>query len=98
MRRRSKRETRNRQQRIFRKVWTIYYIYIKNVDQKMNFFMTQIKLRLDYPFTDLPHYFGTYLVVFVLKFFIHLQYGVSRRYLEVICVVKSKSHATTTQI
>ena len=34
MRRRSEQRTRNRHQRIFGKVWTIY---IENVDQKTNF-------------------------------------------------------------
>ena len=44
--RRSEWGTRNRHQRVLRKVWTIY---IGNVDQKMSFLgMTLIKLRLDF--------------------------------------------------
>ena len=34
-------------------------------------FMTLMKLRLDFLFTDLSQHFVMYLVVFALKFFIH---------------------------
>ena len=33
--------------------------------------MTLMKLRLDFLFVDLSQHFGTDLVVFALKFFIH---------------------------
>ena len=46
-------------------------MHVGNVDQKINFFKTLMKLRLDFLFTDLPQHFGIYLVVFALKFFIH---------------------------
>ena len=47
---------------VFGKVWTIY---IENLDQ--NFFMTLMKLRLDFLFKDLPQHLGIYLVGFALK-------------------------------
>ena len=62
------RVSRNRKQRIFRKVRTIH---IQNLDQKMNFFLTLMKLRLGLLFKDLSQQFGIELVVFALKFFIH---------------------------
>ena len=58
-------ETRNHHLRIFRKVLTIR----KNVDQNMNFYDTEIDIRL--PFTDLSQNFRIYFVVFALKYFIH---------------------------
>ena len=67
--RRSLWETRNCQQRIFRKVWTIY-IY-RNCWSKDEFLMTLLNLRFDFLFTDLSQYFGIYLVAFALTFFIH---------------------------
>ena len=60
--------TRNCHQKRFRKVWGIY---IENVDQMINFFMTLMKLRLDFLFTDLSQPLGIYLVVFALTFLIH---------------------------
>ena len=58
-RKRSERGTRNYRQIIFRKVWTMY---IENVDQKINFYMTLMRLKLDFLFTDLSQNFGIYLV------------------------------------
>ena len=84
--RHSQRGARNRHQRVFRKVWTI--IYIENVDQKDEFFMTLMKLRLDFLFTDLSQCFGIDLMVFALKFFI--QGHGCKRWRKVICVVKLK--------
>ena len=60
--------------------------------------MTLMKLRLGFLFKDLSQHFRMYLVVFALKFFIH-GHGqeVTSSHL-LICVVKSKSHTTATQI
>ena len=38
---------------------------------KDNFFMTLMKLKLDFLFTDFSQHFRIYLVVFALKLFIH---------------------------
>ena len=62
MRRRPELGARNYPHIVFGKVWTIY---IENVDQ--NFFMTLMKLRLDFLFKDLPQHLGIYLVGFALK-------------------------------
>ena len=67
-RRPSKRRTRNCQQKLFRKIWTIY---TQTVDQKMNFLMTLMKQRLHSFFTYLFQHFGIYLVFFAHKFFIY---------------------------
>ena len=52
--------TRNREQRLFRKVWTRY---TKN--------LTLMKLRLGFLVEDLSQHLGIYLLAFVIKFFIH---------------------------
>ena len=69
-------------------------IHIENVDQKMNFFnqiMTLMKLRLDFPFTDLFQHFGIYLLVFALASVLFMGIGVGNGHL--CCEIKS--HKTT---
>ena len=60
MKRRSERETKNCQERVFRKVWSIY---IENVDH-----MSLMKSRSDFLLTDLSQNFGIYLEVFAVNF------------------------------
>ena len=72
MRRRPELGARSYHHIVFGKVWTIY---IENLDQ--NFFMTLMKLRLDFLFKDLPQHLEIYLVGFALKFLIHQSDGVS---------------------
>ena len=40
--------------------------------QKMNFLYDSNKTEIRLPFTDLSQHFGRYLVVFAIKFFIHV--------------------------
>ena len=56
-------QDRNRQQRIFRKILTIY---IRKCWSKDEFFMT-LKLILDFLFTDFSQHLRIYLVIFALK-------------------------------
>ena len=79
MRRGSLPGTRNCDQIIFRKVWIIYR---ENINQKMNFYMTLMKLRLDFLFTYF--FFGGLCT----QVFYSLTWG--KKWLKVICVVKSK--------
>ena len=66
MRRSFERGTRNCHQTIFREVWSLYK---ENVAQKIfSFFLTLMKLRLDFVFTDLSQHFEIDLVFFVLYF------------------------------
>ena len=44
-------------------------MHTENFDQKINFLMTLMKLRLEFLFTDLSQGFGIYLVVFALMLF-----------------------------
>ena len=62
----SERGTRNRHQRIFRKVLN----HVRKGWSKDDFFMT-LKLILDFPFADLSQHLRIYLVIFALKYFIH---------------------------
>ena len=39
--------------------------------ERLIFYMALMDLRLDFLFTDLSQYFGIYLVVLAVKFFIH---------------------------
>ena len=81
IRRRSERGKRNRNQRISRKVWTIYrtyissYIFNKKCWSKDEFFMTKMKLRLEFLFTDLSQHPRIYLVVFALTNFLFIGMG-----------------------
>ena len=79
MKRCSERGTRNCCQRISRKVWTTY---IENVDQTWILYMTRMKLVLDFLFTD--SFFG----VLCTQVFYSSAWG--KKWLKVICVVKSK--------
>ena len=54
-------------------IYIYTYIYVEYVDQKLNFFdYDKSELRLDFLSADLSQHFGIYLVVFTIKFFIHL--------------------------
>ena len=77
--RRSECGTRNRHQIIFRKIWSIY---IENVDKNMIFFVTLIKLRLDFLFTDLSKHFGIYFVVFAFTSFSFIGVGVRSNFVK----------------
>ena len=63
------RRTRNRHQRISRKV-LLNHIDIESIDEKITF-LTLMKLRLGFLLTDLSQQFRMYVVVFALKVFIH---------------------------
>ena len=62
------RKTRNHQQIIFRKVWIIC---IENVYKKIDFFVTLMKLRLNFLFADISQHFEITLMAFALKVFIY---------------------------
>ena len=59
---------KNGGQRLFSKVRTRY---IQSFDQKIEFLMNLMELRLGFLVADLSQRFGIYLVAFALKFFIH---------------------------
>ena len=65
-RRCAERGAKNRQEMIFKKVWTRYE---QNFDK---FLMTQKNLRLGFLFTDFSQHFGIYLLAFALKFLFQL--------------------------
>ena len=65
MRRNFEKGTRNCNQTILREVWSLYK---ENVAQKIFFFLTLMKLRLDFVCTDLSQHFEIDLVFFVLYF------------------------------
>ena len=68
VKKRSDQGTRNHQQIIFRKVWTIH---TQNSDQRSIFeYDDEIEVKLPF-FTDLSHYFGIYLMTFAITIFIH---------------------------
>ena len=73
------RRTRNRHQRISRKV-LLNHIDIESIDEKITF-LTLMKLRLGFLLTDLSQQFRMYVVVFALKVFIH---GMGKRWRKVI--------------
>ena len=83
--------TRNRHQRIFRKVLTIRKRWSKD-----EFFMT-LKLILDFPFTYIQIFLNTLEYIWWSLQSSILFMVTSKKWRKVICVVKL-SHRTTTQI
>ena len=79
MRRRSERGTRNCHQRLLRKVWTIY---IENFDQQMSSLHDSDKIKIRLPFYRFL-FGGLCTQVFYSSVW-------GKKWLEVICVVKSK--------
>ena len=68
VKKRSDQGTRNHQQIIFRKVWTIH---TQNSDQRSIFeYDDEIEVKLPF-FTDLSQHFGIYLMTFAITIFIH---------------------------
>ena len=86
-------QDRNRQQRIFRKILTIY---IRKCWSKDEFFMT-LKLILDFLFTYIQIFLNILEYIWWSLQSSILFMGMSKRWRKVICVVKL-SHRTTTQI